>query len=501
VGSAVLLGLLAVYVITPIGWDQSVSIASARLADDLGEFPQNVVRSWLSRGFGYKVYVYGLHRAASVFADYDDKQRYEIAIRSVAATVVLALLSAAVLSCRRFLLAHGICRFEAFFVLCAAHLGLSHLAAFQPEDLAALLTLLGAALVLSQRISIKVLGGVVLALTASLKGVTLLVGLSCLPAVLALCYRKGARNCVVTVSLAFLGALGVLGAIAVVWFPSEIRDLWEMAMYQRSFEISVLRRMKQMAGMLASWPHVPILAVGGPASAAVVIVLASKRKTRFLLLYLIAWLLAFLGPLAQGKGFGSHAAALIPLLAGSVLSVAVVLARNRGLRRFAVVPLLLVAASALPGMLGQPMGRFQRPSSFLQRIDEVAVDRREFQSMESRFGLSAEPRLLYLDWGITAYYWGTPSHLRHFIPLPLQRDNPAIRDTDQYRRALSEALQYGGRYVALNLTWFPLGRPDLADLKRKLEREYVAVGETYSSGPVRGTPTSRVRLLIRKPPE
>jgi hypothetical protein len=44
----------------------------------------------------------------------------------VAATVALGLLLAAVLSARSFLLAHGIGRFEALFVLCAAHLGLSH---------------------------------------------------------------------------------------------------------------------------------------------------------------------------------------------------------------------------------------------------------------------------------------------------------------------------------------------------------------------------------------
>jgi hypothetical protein len=206
-GSAVLLGLLAVYVITPVGWDPSVSIASARFADDHGAFPQNVVRSWLSRGFGYKLYVYGLHRAASIFADYDDKQDYEIAIRSVAATVVLGLLLAAVFSCRIFLFAHGIGWFDAFFVLCAAHLGLSHHVAFQPEELAALLAALGVALVLSRRVSFALLGGAVLALTVSLKGVTGLVGLSCLLAVPMLCRAREGRSRLVAAGLTFLFTL------------------------------------------------------------------------------------------------------------------------------------------------------------------------------------------------------------------------------------------------------------------------------------------------------
>ena len=43
---------------------------------------------------------------------------------------------------------------------------------------------------------------------------------------------------------------------------------------------------------------------------------------------------------------------------------------------------------------------------------------------------------------------------------------------------MSEALRYSGRYVAVNEKWFPLDRPDLFELKRKLEREYVVVGET-----------------------
>jgi hypothetical protein len=372
--------------------------------------------------------------------------------------------------------------------------------AFQPEDLAALLATLGVALVLSLRVSLAMLGGVVLALTVSLKGITGLVGLSCLPAMPLLCPGGAARSRVVATSLALLLALGAMGAIAVVWFPSEIRDLWEMAMYNRSSGIGLLARMKQMAGMLASWPHVPILAVGGPASGAVVIILAAKRKTGQLLLFLVAWLLAFAGPLAQGKGFAYHAAGMIPLLAGSVLAVTVLSARNRGLRRLAVAPLFLVAALAVPGMFGQPMGRFQRPSSFLQRMDEVARDRREFQDMEGRFGLSAEPTLLYLDWGIAAYYWGTPSHLRHFIPLPLQRDNPAIQDTEPYLRALNEALQYSGRYVVVDPKWFPLDRPDLAGLKQKLEREYVAVGETNESSNPGGKSVTRVRLLERQMP-
>lgn len=499
-GSAALLGLIAVYVVTPVGWDQSVSLASARMAEHLGHFPDNVAQSWLSRGFGYKVYVYGLHRAASMFANFDDKQVYEIATRSVAATVSLTLLLAAVLSSRRFLVVHGIAPFDAFFVLCAAHFGLSHWVAFQPEDIAALFTTLGVALILSSPVPLAVLGGIVLALTVSLKGITGLVGLSGLAAVPILCRGEDCRSRIVAAGLAFLLALGAMGVVAAVCFPSEIKDLWEMVIYNQSSEIAVPERMKQMAGMLASWPHIPILAVGGPASAAVAIILAARKGKRLLLLYLVVWLLAFLGPLMQGRGFAYHAAGMIPHLTGSILAVATLLAGARGSRRFAVVPVILVMAMALPGMLARPMGRFQRPSSFLQRLNEVARDRREFRAMENRYALSAEPSLLYLDWGIAAYYWGTPSHLRHFIPLPLQRSNPAIRDTEPYRRTLSEALQYDGRYVVLNPAWFPLDRPDLAELKQKIESEYLAVAEMNDGTTRRDSSVNRVHLFEKQTP-
>jgi hypothetical protein len=500
-GSAALLGLIAIYVVTPVGWDQSVSLAYARLADHQGPFPENVVRSWLSRGFGYKVYIYGLHRAATVFSDFDDKQRYEIAIRSVAATVILTLLLAAVLSSRRFLVVHGIAPFDAFFVLCAAHFGLSHWVAFQPEELAALLTILGVALILSSPVSFAVLGGVLLALTASLKGITVLVGLSGLAAVPVLCRREGRGSRTLTAALAFFLALGGMGVIAAVGFPSEIQDLWEMAIYNRSSELAFPQRVKQMAAMLASWPHVPILAVGGPAAAAVALFLAARKEARLLLFYLLAWALAFSGPLAQAKGFAYHAAGMIPLLAASTLALAVFLARNDSLRRFALVPLILVVVMAPPGLFARPMGRFQEHSAFLHRVKEVLADRREFKEMGDLYALSTEPSLLYLDWGLAAYYWGAPSHLRHFIPLPLQRSNPALQDTEPYRRALSEALHYNGRYVVLNPRWFPLDRPDLAELKRKIEREYLVVGATIGGMVRRGERVNGVKLFERRTPE
>ena len=73
------------------------------------------------------------------------------------------------------------------------------------------------------------------------------------------------------------------------------------------------------------------------------------------------------------------------------------------------------------------------------------------------------------------------SYLRYFVPLPLQRPNPALIANPLHSAILDATLAYEGKYITLDDPWFPLKRPDLRLLREKIEREYRTVykGETF----------------------
>ncbi len=191
-GAAVLLALLVIYLATPLFGDQQASIAAAHQADFDGSFPGNVVESWDMRGLFYKFTVYFFYRSALLAADYGDKESFELAVRTVAAATALALLALGTLASRKFLERRRIAPLEAFFLFAIAILTLAHRCAFEAEDIACWVCILGTACALSDSRWAQAAGGLVLSSAVEFKGITVVMGVLGCAAVLAVGTRRPA---------------------------------------------------------------------------------------------------------------------------------------------------------------------------------------------------------------------------------------------------------------------------------------------------------------------
>ena len=173
-----LYGLCAVlslhYVTTPLGTDVQINVAFAQQASRAGPFPGTLVGTWTLRGIGYKLVVYVLYVATESLVDYYDKRLFELVYRSGMLLLYLGIVGVGAAVARSRLRRDGYDVRSVAFLVVVCFLTLSHYTAFQPGDLAALLTLLGAAFAIAERPWTTAVAGVVFASLATLKGITIL---------------------------------------------------------------------------------------------------------------------------------------------------------------------------------------------------------------------------------------------------------------------------------------------------------------------------------------
>jgi hypothetical protein len=486
--TVLLVAVLVNYVTTPLGSDVQINVAFAQQADLIGPFPGNLLEAWTLRGPGYKLLSYLFYEAATLLVGYEDKRAFAIAFRSLYAGGVLALLGTSTIGARETLREWSVDPVDAFFVASVTFLSTSQIVSFQAEEITALAVVFATSLAVSESRVLRYLAAVVLGLTFTLKGVTLLLG----PVAVVVLFgvEGGFTRRFVRVAAAAAVAAVVVPLGTVLAFPGEIDALLQATAFESTFGASPFGRVYRAGGMfVAAYEHLPVLLPG--LVVGVLAGLAAVWRRRWIVAAVLAGmaLVPFATVVIQGQGgawYGYHLAGLLPT--ALFLLLGLLSAIRRADPRPGIVPDGLVRVRSVVVALGlcwllmtSPVSLFDGgdepysssiPSSSTTYRDVVAVERAVYGEIEREFGLTAGEEVLYLADGVPTYYLESRSYLRYYYPLPIERAdrNPALRDTDVYRATIAEALRYDGRVVVHHHEWLALS--DYPRLQRKLEAEY-----------------------------
>jgi hypothetical protein len=98
-----------------------------------------------------------------------------------------------------------------------------------------------------------------------------------------------------------------------------------------------------------------------------------------------------------------------------------------------------------------------------------------YQEIEDEFGITEKDEILYLSGGTPTYHLEAESALRYYYPLPLQRSNPELRQSELFSQTYSQAMDFRGQYIVVDHGWFSFNHlPKLSD---KLDEEYCAIAD------------------------
>lgn len=245
------------YITTPLGFDQQINIAFAQQATLIGRFPGNVVEAWTVRGVGYKLFIYLHYVLADSVVGYYNKPLFELLYRVQVAVVYLTVVSISGLASRSRLEADGYDVISVLFLVASAFLTLSHWVAFQAEGIAALFTLLGVALSLSEHRGSTPLAGLVFTLLITFKGIT---GLLIPVGYLMVVAYEGTYREYYSDLLIWTVASGVtISAILLVFAPRTVLDLVEATQFQSTFGTSLFARLFSVVKFGQHFEHLPIL--------------------------------------------------------------------------------------------------------------------------------------------------------------------------------------------------------------------------------------------------
>ena len=308
------------YVVTPLGWDQRISVAFAQQADLMGSFPGNVIDSWTLRGVGYKYLTYFFYKAGTCFVDYQNKAAFEIAFKVFVSAFIILVLAASCRIARKTLQENGVRSSTVFMISCISFFTVSHWISFQAEDMSALILLFAMACAIHSSKGFNWLAGFVAALLFTMKGVTVVLGIDALLLILLLARQtedhRDRRLLHASISYVLFSIL-VLIAIALV-IPSELYDLRDAALFQTSTRPSIFRRFLALAFGITYIGHTPILLLGGISGLVVSCYLLLKREARTFGVLSLLWMVPAAVVVAQGKGFPYHYAVMIP---SAILSI------------------------------------------------------------------------------------------------------------------------------------------------------------------------------------
>lgn len=481
--AAITLGVFLTWFHTPLSGDSKIFFAAARQADYHGAFPFNVYRSWELKPLGHRVMIYGLYKAATVFSDFQDKEAFERAARTIYAAVVFLWTLLFVYSMRHFLRGADLSPPLVFLGALLIFFSTSYLITHQAEEMSLLLIMASLPLALARSRALNVLSGLPLAALFTLKGVTVLLTVH----VLILLYSLGRdyRRNLVWCGVGAAAWFALIMAIFVVVFPQELRDLRNATLFQGSLEFDLKRVMHlvwafwhkfQFAPVLVPavmlgwlslplwvwhrrWQDLGVLTAATAVSAVVVlaqdlyfgyhyavfvvpalfVLFMAYRSSWGLVLFttnkrmgfLTGWTLGLVCFLGLMTYLDRSTTDVVPLrvigynLAALLAAFLVLLGWLMARSRLRVLPgwHRLALTGLVIAFAGIFWIRYQSLWTLYPDYGRASgVERRVFGELDQRYRLSAQKELLYLsDDGIYTYYFGAPTHCRYFTMEPLNR--------------------------------------------------------------------------------
>jgi hypothetical protein len=540
--AAVLGALIVTYVITPFTPDIRIFFSAAKWTADLSNFPFNLDQIWEIKPVGNRFIFYALYRFTTLFVDYQEKVLFEIAVKAIVVALSLIAIAAFAYGARDILRKYQVPALDAFFLTAVGFFSISTWSAVQAEHFGLLLVLVAFPLALSRYRGFNLLSGALLALLFTIKGFTLLLALGVYLVLYAVDtdYRRHLAYSAVGLAI----ALAAICYSFLFIFPYAIPDAVDGVIIQSSFQdLDPLTRLWDFVGHLFNGiSHIPILLPGVVAAVIALPFLIVRRQWRYLLAFSSFWAIGCAITAAQGHWWYYH---YFPLTIAAVLSILFfaaaapsyatplterkkILLSAWALGAMAAILIFraVFAATDLTMRFHSPVTYgmeaimigfafllglavfFWRPAStrsiqafvlaalllwvsFSSPIGTEFVYTRAYTAHEFRvmgevqqsFRLSAEPDILYMDFGTFGYYFESPSHCRYFAPVPVQRvrESRDLYGTPLYNETFTCIQEYRGEYILLQPGWFGINSRAQRHVREKLKDEYQVVYRNLGS--------------------
>lgn len=439
------------FLLNPLTNDARIYQGVARLTDYFGTFPANINNAWEIKPIANRGLNYLLYKVCSLFSEFGTWE-YEFLIKLCAIVIVL-------LVCWYF---YKSTKIEySFLVTSVSFLTVLNFIALQAEWWASLFALLAIALFVRDKWYYATLAGVVITWIFLFKGITILLVIPIICAVILL------NNRFIVYKMLF-GAIGsVLSLSAILLcgqFPDVISDMVMSASIARVGIHGSTTIVDQLIyNSLPAMMYIPILLAGGIAAACIYMLCVKEREWKRLIVIAAMWISSVAIVIIQSEFFAYH---YVVLVAPAIVSILISTQRERQIALFAAFVIFIIFSSHWS------IGMEIEKNFWAGKNTESVNIRSNFTD------ITQQESILYLDPGDAPYYFHSNSSCRFICPLIFQRNSPEWNTSGlvQYKQEYDCIMAYEGKYIVTDAgDWFEKNTTDNKKVWDKIHSGYTMV--------------------------
>jgi hypothetical protein len=430
---------------------------SAMLADGFGAFPSNIDMAWETRPVIHRILYYIIFKISE--CTYGDFELFALLTKTIIAIMVLV-------TCWYF--ACGVNRYYktnphkyATVLIASLSLFTLHLLLVNvTEFFAVLFTILLIGLLLSENKYAHIAAGFVILFIILLKIVTIIYVLLAILAWVLITQELN-KNKLIRCGVGVGAATILFAVLCILWFKNFIPDtLLMLELHNPGAGVSILIKLYFMfRTVLSSWWFIPISTVGIILGIIVIYeYVKSGQKTNAALLITL-WILSYSQVYIQAEWSIIHCAGVI---IPSITTIILFLSLNFKKKQIIFVTIMVFI---LMCFFGVSSSTWVDPHK-----DMWAGQINTTTEMKEKFNLSNQPKILYADTGISAYFIGVKSACRETYPWVVRSGYKiGLSDHPAYIHAKQCIMNYTGEYIL-----YDSGLTD-PEITQKISTEYTKV--------------------------
>ncbi len=451
--------------------------------DSMGAAKQNAhplnFSSWASnRGFGYRTFLQLIHWFSGSANSQVIDQHYHFYLKLIVYISVLICIYVCTLLIntknRRNSKTENtkifVCLFVAVFSVSNSWVSL------QPDYLAALVGIVIICLVAKQSRLTFFIAGFMIAPAFSVKGVTVLTGLSALAISLIFVNKAEILFALKWISRGIISGFGLV-IVYLYTHPSDLKDLMDASILQGTFlDFDIINRTWVTIWCIAKyWSHVPIL-IMIPIAILLILFRNSIQLSELLFkstLLLLSFFLVVFQIFIQGSGYGYNLAALIPLAFALIVFC---LRQEKTQSPWLIFSLLLICTACASNAV--PKYMWDNLISDSEYAGAINSKYRDFGRLNIVINRECEGKILYLDDGLSAYFLTTQSVSRYTHPIQVYRPFKNKEFLDIRENYLRDVSRMEFQCALIDPALFdPLGDPTISQLIKRVTRDFKRIAE------------------------
>ena len=324
-----------------------------------------------------------------------------------------------------------------------------------------------------------IVSGILIGTVFFFKSILILMSISMLATIIMYLFYTGESLSLKRLLIVVFGSLLSLLAIfllILVINPREIQDIINASAFQSTL-FSVHPSIKEILSAFIS-NHIknilfiPITILGIVALIINTFLSLRNKEFKLFLCHVILWIMPAIFIMLSNKYFAYHFAVYIY---PSVIELYFFIIYKNKVLNCAILILAILTGIWYMFAFSFFSGNFR----VYYDLNIEAYEKTEESLIAMSF--DSDETVLYLDGGCAGYCLGNKSYLKYYYPLPLQR-LPENSELECYRDSLSAVLDYEGKYIALDSSWF-FGLQKNQSIKEKIKNEYQIIGTYYMFSP------------------